>query len=65
MLHNKKGIKMRKLAIALAISLLPISPIFAVPAEAGVWTCKKRSHTYKGRTWTSNNCVYSNKGSSK
>ena len=56
---------MRKLAIALAISLLPISPIFAVPAEAGVWTCKKRSHTYKGRTWTSNKCVYSNKGSSR
>jgi hypothetical protein len=32
---------MRKLAIALAISLLPI---FAVPANAGVYECKYRQY---------------------
>ena len=54
---------MKRIAIILALSLMPI--VAVQPAEAGVWSCKKRSHTYKGRTWTSNACVYSNKGSSK
>ena len=59
---------MKRIAITLALALLPITaiqPVTATKAEAGVWTCKKRSHTKKGRTWTTNKCSYSNKGSSR
>jgi len=55
----------RKILIcSLVLGLLPIT---AVPAQAGVKTCKTRQlgSSYKGYSYVKNVCVYSTKGSSK
>jgi len=66
---------MKRIAITLALSLLPITvvqPVMATKAEAGVFTCKKRQtfyptakrSTYNQRTYAKS-CTYSSKGSSR
>ena len=53
--------------IIISSLVLGLLPITAVPAEAGVKTCKTRQtgSSYEGYKYTKKVCVYSPKGSSK